>query len=107
MRRTLCSVSLILSMAFLSACGHGQTSKLDILEVEEKQAPLEVLISGGEASWQSCMEEVARDYMALHPDQEIQIKKVINIEGEDYKSSLVVMDALGEFDGIVEMRNVE
>lgn len=107
MRRTLCSVSLILSMAILAACGHGQTGKLDVLEVEEKQVPLEVLISGGDASWQSCMEEVARDYMALHPDQEIQIKQVINIEGEDYKSSLAVMDALGEFDGIVEMRNVE
>ena len=74
--------------------------------VANKRVILPILISGGDASWKTCMEEVAREYMKENPNTEVVINATMEIDGIDYAKSLNIEDALGNFNGIVEMRNV-
>lgn len=68
---------------------------------------LPVLISGGDASWENCVKNSAEKFVEKNPDIRVEVKTAVNAEGFDYQQSLNLMEALGEFNGIVEMRNVE
>lgn len=76
-------------------------------EYETERVVLPVLIGGGDASWENCMNEVALCYMKEHPDVEVDIRNIVSVETIDYAKGLVIEEALGNFKGIVEMRNVE
>lgn len=79
----------------------------EIQEENQSQLTLRVLIGGGDTSWENCMQEVATDYMETHPNIKINIQTVDNIAGKDYEKALVIEEAKGNFDGIVEMQNTE
>ena len=74
---------------------------------EAVQKVLPVTIGGGDASWESCMNEVASAYMKENPDVKIEIRTTANIENIDYEKGLRIEEAKGDFDGIVEMRNLD
>lgn len=78
-----------------------------VIEVTEETVKLPILISGGDASWESCMEDAAKEYMQVHPETDVEIRASLNIENLDYSEGLLIEEALGDFDGIVEMRNVD
>ena len=71
------------------------------------QTVLPVTIGGGDASWESCMNEVASAYMKENPDVKIEIRTTANIENIDYEKGLRIEEAKGDLNGIVEMRNVD
>lgn len=78
-----------------------------VLENEKTQkVVLPVTIGGGDASWESCMNEVAALYMEENKNVQVEIRTTVNVENIDYNRGLVIEEAKGEFDGIVEMRNV-
>ena len=76
-------------------------------EGETEQTILRITIGGGDASWESCMNEVASAYMKENPDVKIEIRTTANIENIDYDKGLRIEEAKGDFNGIVEMRNVD
>lgn len=76
-------------------------------EGETEQTILPITIGGGDASWESCMNEVASAYMKENPDVKIEIRTTANIENIDYDKGLRIEEAKGDFNGIVEMRNVD
>lgn len=80
---------------------------IDDAQMMTEQITLPVLISGGDASWENCMKEVAAAYMEKHPEVKVEVVTTMNQEGTDYTQSLLIEEALGNFKGIVEMRNAE
>ena len=76
-------------------------------EGETEQTILPIIIGGGDASWENCMNEVASAYMKENPDVKIEVRTTANIENIDYDKGLRIEDAKGDFNGIVEMRNVD
>lgn len=82
----------------------GTRHKEEPLDGEEQKV-LPVTIGGGDASWESCMNEVAAGYMEEHPDVRVEIRTTSNVEIIDYNKGLLIESAKGELDGIVEMRN--
>ena len=76
-------------------------------EGETEQIILPITIGGGDASWESCMNEVASAYMKENPDVKIEIRTTANMENIDYDKGLRIEEAKGDFNGIVEMRNVD
>lgn len=83
------------------------TKKQTMVEAEPAQTVLPVLIAGGDASWENCMRGVAASYMEEHPEVKVQVTATMNRAGSDYIQGLLVEDALGNFNGIVEMKNTE
>lgn len=73
----------------------------------QNQIVLPILMSGGDASWENCMREIAGAYMEQHPEVRVEIRATGNNEGMDYEKSLLIEAALGNFDGIVEMKNIQ
>lgn len=45
--------------------------------------------------------------MELHPEVEVRVRTVANVENTDYDKGLIIETALGNFEGIVEMRNAQ
>lgn len=86
---------------------HYKRENTSVVQQKADVVILPVLISGGDASWENCVENTARKFMENNPDIRVEVKTAVNAEGFDYQQSLNLMEALGEFQGIVEMRNVE
>lgn len=100
----ICAVVLVIAG---SAAVMLKNSTVEMEEGGESHVVLPVLIGNGDASWENCVNEVAIAYMEEHPEVEVQVCPVVNIDNADYAAGLIVEEALGKFDGIVEMRNAE
>lgn len=100
----LIAVGCLLGAILLST---GKKENTDDVQLMAEQIRLPVLIAGGDASWENCMKEVAASYMEKHPEVKVEIMTTMNQEGTDYTQNLLIEEALGNFDGIVEMRNAE
>ncbi|MDO5292717.1 MAG: ABC transporter substrate-binding protein [bacterium] len=94
-------IVLVMLAAFLLLVHKNQID----LEISKPKIRLPILISGGDASWETCVKEVAAQYMQEYPEIDVEVKTSIELEGSDYNNSLIIEEALGNFDGIVEMRN--
>lgn len=77
------------------------------LVTEEPRILLPVIIGGGDASWENCVRQTAADYMLEHPEVQIKVKTTLNVGNVDYARGLIIEEALGNFNGIVEMRTAE
>lgn len=66
---------------------------------------LPVMIAGGDASWSNCVSEIAALYMKQNPDVKVEVRATSNIEDMDYSKQLLIEEAMGNFDGIVELMN--
>ena len=71
----------------------------------QKKITLPILISGGDASWKSCVSEVAGKYMEEHPEVKVAVRAATTKKNKDYAKALLEEEALGNFQGIVEMKN--
>lgn len=65
---------------------------------------LPIQIGGGDGSWRNCMKEVAAEYMKQNPDVEIHIR-IVDKGDFTHAESIVIEEALGKTDGIIEMKN--
>ena len=102
---TIAIVAVILLVIIIRVFTRQDTVYLN--EGEAKQIILPIIIGGGDASWENCMNEVASAYMKENPDVKIEVRTTANIENIDYDKGLRIEDAKGDFNGIVEMRNVD
>lgn len=102
---TIAIVAVILLVIIIRVFTRQDTVYLN--EGEAEQIILPIIIGGGDASWENCMNEVASAYMKENPDVKIEVRTTANIENIDYDKGLRIEDAKGDFNGIVEMRNVD
>lgn len=72
-----------------------------------EQTVLPVTIAGGDASWETCVREIASMYMKEHPEIDVQVYATPTKENMDYAEALLVQEALGNCRGIVEMKNAQ
>lgn len=100
-------IGLVMAIGIIFAVTIKKENRVEITERNKTSVVLPILIGGGDASWETCMNEVAAEYMEEHPKVEVRVRTVANIENMDYDKAIVIEEALGNFDGIVEMRNVE
>ena len=77
------------------------------LRSETEQTVLPVMIAGGDASWETCVQEIASMYMKEHPEIDVQVYATPTKENMDYAKSLLVQEALGNCRGIMEMKNAQ
>lgn len=108
-RKKVVGIILLIILLLLGILGVRVLTRPDTVylnETDSTQKILSVTIGGGDASWESCMNEVAAAYMKENPDIKIVIKTTENIENIDYEKGLRIEEAKGDLDGIVEMRNV-
>ncbi|WP_394526104.1 ABC transporter substrate-binding protein [Lacrimispora sp. JR3] len=100
-------LAVLILCVVLGAAIHKKQNSTGVIKKQEETVILPVLISGGDASWENSVENTARTFMEKNPDIRVVVKAAVNAESFDYQQSLNLMEALGEFQGIVEMRNVE
>lgn len=105
-----CIIGVLLLGSIVAGLGGiivWKTSNVKRIEKKENSIVLPILIGGGDVSWENCIKEVVMKYMEENPDVEVRVEKTINIENVDYAKALLIEEAQGNFNGIVEMRNVE
>ena len=71
----------------------------------QQKTVLPILISGGDASWKSCVSKVAEKYMEEHSEVVVKVRAATTKKNKDYAKALLEEEALGNFQGIVEMKN--
>lgn len=106
-KRRLAGIAVMVTAGIVCAALLSEKGGVKVEESEERTAVLPVWIGGGDASWENCMNEVAAAYMELHPEVEVRVRTVANVENTDYDKGLIIETALGNFEGIVEMRNAQ
>lgn len=71
------------------------------------QVILPITIASGDASWETCVREVAAMYMEEHPQVDVRVHATVSKENTDYAKSLLIQEALGNFHGIAEMKSTQ
>lgn len=93
-------MSVVGGSVYKSYRGHTE----DTGQTQEKTV-LPILIPGGDASWKSCVSKVAEKYMKEHPEVDVEVRAATTKKDKDYAKALLEEEALGNFQGIVEMKN--
>ena len=75
--------------------------------VQTDSVVLPIICTGGDASWTACIRTVANAYMSEHPNVKVEVNATPNYKGTTYAEQLLVQEALGKFNGIVELSNPE
>lgn len=97
-------IVLVLIVGFMSLKQFSGRSSEETVDMQKK-VELPILISGGDASWKSCVSKVAEKYMKEHPEVKVEVRAATTKKNKDYAKVLLEEEALGNFQGIVEMKN--
>ena len=104
----ICCVGIVIalllvvgSMSLRQFSGRSGEKDVDV----QKKVELPILISGGDASWKSCVSKVAEKYMKENPEIKVEVRATTTKKNKDYAKALLEEEALGNFQGIVEMKN--
>lgn len=92
-------ILIVGGVAYRSYRRHAEDTK----QIQEKTV-LPILISGGDASWKSCVSKVAEKYMKEHSEVDVEVRAATTKKDKDYAKALLEEEALGNFQGIVEMK---
>lgn len=99
-------MALLLTVGLIGVKRFGLHSEQETIDTSQKIV-LPVLISGGDASWRACMSKVATMYMKKHPEVNVKVRAISTQKNKDYAKALLEEEALGNFQGIIEMKNPE